>query len=180
MVQEVSELRRSLEDAEGLSRDARKEWAILRSQNLSLEESAVGLSDKHPPDLHAAARTPSGTTKTEVFTCSFPPQLTLTEEHRKMEAEVSGLRQQLDKEKSRFKQMQNDLQRELNVAFDENTKLSALLEGKVPKSKSQVMKLGRTSVCVQSAHPCTIFRSEGQCGAGEDSVQPQQRPSCVS
>lgn len=106
----------------------------------------MGLSDKHPPDLYAAARTPSGTTKTEVFTCSFPPQLTLTAEHRKMETEVSSLRQQLDKEKSCFKQMQTDMQRELNVAFDENTKLSALLEGKVPKSKPQVMKLGWKSV----------------------------------
>lgn len=47
-MQEVSELRRSLEDAEGLSRDARKEWAILRSQKISLEESAVGLSDGPP------------------------------------------------------------------------------------------------------------------------------------
>lgn len=43
LVQEVAKLRLSLDDAEGLSRDARKEWAILRSQNLSLEESVVSL-----------------------------------------------------------------------------------------------------------------------------------------
>lgn len=43
-MQEVAKLRRSLDDAEGLSRDAKKEWAILRSQNLSLEESMVSLS----------------------------------------------------------------------------------------------------------------------------------------
>lgn len=59
-----------------------------------------------------------------------------------MEAEVSRLRYQLEMEKTRYKQMQNDLQKELNVAFDENTKLTALLDGKVPKSKSEVMKLG--------------------------------------
>lgn len=59
-----------------------------------------------------------------------------------MEAEVSRLRYQLEMEKSRYKQMQNDLQKELNVAFDENTKLTALLDGKVPKSKFEVMKLG--------------------------------------
>lgn len=59
-----------------------------------------------------------------------------------MEAEVSSLRYQLEMEKSRYKQMQNDLQKELNVAFDENTKLTALLDGKVPKSKFEVMKLG--------------------------------------
>lgn len=53
-----------------------------------------------------------------------------------MEAEVGALRHQLNMEKSRYKQMQSDLQKELNVAFDENTKLAALLDGKVPKSKS--------------------------------------------
>lgn len=45
-MQEVAKLRRSLDDAEGLSRDTKKEWAILRSQNLSLEESVVSLSSK--------------------------------------------------------------------------------------------------------------------------------------
>lgn len=59
--------------------------------------------------------------------------MTLTASHDKMEAEVSSLRYQLDKEKSRNKQMQTDLQKELNVAFDENAKLTALLDGKVPK-----------------------------------------------
>lgn len=59
-----------------------------------------------------------------------------------MEAEVSSLRYQLDTEKLRYRQMQNDLQKELNVAFAENTKLSALLDGKVPKSKFKVMRLG--------------------------------------
>ena len=44
LVQEVAKLRRSLDDAEGLSRDTRKEWAILRSQNISLEESLVRCS----------------------------------------------------------------------------------------------------------------------------------------
>lgn len=44
LVQEVAKLRRSLDDAEGLSRDTKKEWAILRSHNLSLEESVVSLS----------------------------------------------------------------------------------------------------------------------------------------
>lgn len=41
LVQEVAKLRRSLDDAEGLSRDTKKEWAVLRSQNISLEESLV-------------------------------------------------------------------------------------------------------------------------------------------
>lgn len=52
-----------------------------------------------------------------------------------MEAEVKMLQDKLEQEKSRFKKMQTDLQKELMGAFDENTKLTALLDGKVPKSK---------------------------------------------
>lgn len=45
------------------------------------------------------------------------------------------LQDKLEQEKSRFKKMQTDLQKELMGAFDENTKLTSLLDGKVPKSK---------------------------------------------
>lgn len=62
-------------------------------------------------------------------------QVTLTANHSKMEAEVNSLRFQLETEKTRYRQMQNDLQKELNVVFDENAKLTALLDGKVPKSR---------------------------------------------
>ncbi|XP_029281780.1 centromere-associated protein E-like [Cottoperca gobio] len=41
LVQEVVSLRRSLDDAEGLSRDAKKDWAVLRSQNMAVEEMNV-------------------------------------------------------------------------------------------------------------------------------------------
>lgn len=50
MVQEVAKLRRSLDDAEGLSRDTKKEWAVLRSQNISLEETMVS-PQKSPDNL---------------------------------------------------------------------------------------------------------------------------------
>ncbi|CAL8235808.1 unnamed protein product, partial [Boreogadus saida] len=98
LLQEVSELRRSLDDAEVLGRDTRKEWAVLRSQNLSLKDRDVELSSSH----------------------------------QQMVVEVGGLRSQLEKEKSRFKSMQTDLQKELTMAFKENTKLTTLLDGKVP------------------------------------------------
>lgn len=42
LVQEMEKLRRSLDDAEGLSRDTKKEWAVLRSQKISMEETMVG------------------------------------------------------------------------------------------------------------------------------------------
>ncbi|XP_060908633.1 centromere-associated protein E isoform X1 [Labrus mixtus] len=110
LVQEVAKLRRSLDDAEGLSRDTKKEWAHLRSENIALEESNV----------------------------------TLTTNHENMEAEVNSLRFQLEKEKSRYRQMQSDLQKELNVVFDENTKLTTLLDGKVPKNLIDSVELERT------------------------------------
>lgn len=40
-MQEVAKLRRSLDDAEGVSRDTKKDWAVLRSQNIALEERNV-------------------------------------------------------------------------------------------------------------------------------------------
>ncbi|XP_051557983.1 centromere-associated protein E isoform X4 [Myxocyprinus asiaticus] len=100
LVQEVTQLRRSLDDAECLSLETKKEWAFLRSENISLKERDV----------------------------------TLTADHEKMESEVKTLQDKLEQEKSRFKKMQTDLQKELMGAFDENTKLTALLDGKVPKN----------------------------------------------
>lgn len=48
LVQEVAKLRRSLDDAEGLSRDTKKEWAFLRSENIALEERVVsGINTKY-------------------------------------------------------------------------------------------------------------------------------------
>ena len=47
-MQEVAKLRRSLDDAEGLSRDTKKEWAFLRSENIALEERVVsGINTKY-------------------------------------------------------------------------------------------------------------------------------------
>ncbi|XP_035534959.1 centromere-associated protein E [Morone saxatilis] len=110
LVQEVAKLRRSLDDAEGVSRDTKKEWAVLRSQHIALEEENV----------------------------------TLTANHEKLDAEVNSLRFQLETEKSRYRKMQSDLQKELNVAFDENTKLTTLLDGKVPKNLIDSVELERT------------------------------------
>ncbi|XP_037606170.1 centromere-associated protein E isoform X17 [Sebastes umbrosus] len=110
LVQEVANLRRSLDDAEGLSRDTKKEWAFLRSKNIAVEEMNV----------------------------------TLSATYEKMETEVKGLRFHLETEKSRYRTMQSDLQKELNVAFDENTKLTTLLDGKVPNNLIENMELERT------------------------------------
>ncbi|XP_033932064.1 centromere-associated protein E isoform X2 [Pseudochaenichthys georgianus] len=109
LVQEVEKLQRSLGDAEGLSRDTKKEWAVLRSEHMAVEEM----------------------------------NLILSANHEKMEAEGRSLRCELDTEKTRFRKMQSDLQKELNVVFDENTKLTSLLDGKVPQNLIDSMELER-------------------------------------
>lgn len=45
-MKEVAALRRSLDDAEGLSRDTKKEWAHLRSKNIAVEEMNVSGFDR--------------------------------------------------------------------------------------------------------------------------------------
>lgn len=54
---------------------------------------------------------------------------------------MNSLVSQLETEKSRYKKMQSDLQKELNVVFDENTKLTTLLDGKVPQSNLKLCLL---------------------------------------
>ncbi|KAK2908448.1 hypothetical protein Q8A67_004285 [Cirrhinus molitorella] len=112
LVQEVTRLRRSLDDAECLSLETKRDWAFLRSENISLKERDA----------------------------------TLTTDYEKMEAEVKMLQDKLEQEKSRFRKMQTDLQKELMGAFDENTKLTALLDGKVPKNLTDNLVLEK-SVC---------------------------------
>ncbi|XP_041831862.1 centromere-associated protein E isoform X3 [Melanotaenia boesemani] len=110
LVQELAMLHRSLEDAEGVSRDTKKEWAVLRSQNNDLEEMNVAL----------------------------------TANLEKVQAEMTSLLSQLEIEKYRYRKMETDLQKELNIAFHENTKLTSLLDGKVPQNLTDSVKLERT------------------------------------
>ncbi|XP_052334724.1 centromere-associated protein E isoform X2 [Oncorhynchus keta] len=70
--------------------------------------------------------------------------VTLTAGYERMEAQVNVLRHQLEAEKSSFKKMQVDLQRELQGAFEENTKLTTLLDGKVPKNLIGRIELEKT------------------------------------
>ncbi|GCC29788.1 hypothetical protein chiPu_0008230 [Chiloscyllium punctatum] len=96
---EVKQLQQSLKDAEVVTRDAKKESSLLRSENLELKEEM---------------------NKMRV-------------DYQRMENDVQSYSSQLDAERSRYKEMQSDLQKELNFAFNENTKLMSLLDGKVPK-----------------------------------------------
>lgn len=49
--------------------------------------------------------------------------------------EVQTLHDQQGAAKAHFKKMEADLQRELQGAFEETVKLTALLDGKVPRSE---------------------------------------------
>ncbi|KAI1900869.1 hypothetical protein AGOR_G00054290 [Albula goreensis] len=110
LVLENQQLKQSLHDAEALNLETKKEWAFLRSDNLSLKER----------------------------------DSSMTEDYERMKTEVMTLSSRLEAEKSRFKKMQADLQRELQVAFEENTKLTTLLDGKVPKNLIDSIELERT------------------------------------
>ncbi|XP_078071478.1 centromere-associated protein E [Mustelus asterias] len=96
---QIKQLQQSLNDAEVVTLDAKKEASFTRSENLELKEEM----DK------------------------------MRVTYQRMEKDVQLYSSQRDTERSRYKEMQCDLQRELNSAFNENTKLMSLMDGKVPK-----------------------------------------------
>jgi len=50
-----------------------------------------------------------------------------------MEKDVQLYQSQIEAGKASYKKMQADLQKELQSVFQENTRLTSLMEGKVPK-----------------------------------------------
>ncbi|XP_040274167.1 centromere-associated protein E isoform X2 [Bufo bufo] len=99
LCEEVFQMRQSLSDAETVTRDAQKEAAFLRSENLELKDKLDELSIR----------------------CE------------KREKDASDSEKQLEIEKSNYKRMQADLQKELQYTFNEINQLNGLLVGKVPK-----------------------------------------------
>ncbi|XP_043401197.1 centromere-associated protein E isoform X5 [Chelonia mydas] len=63
--------------------------------------------------------------------------------YKQMEKDVQLYQRQLEAGKVSYKKMQVDLQKELQSAFQENTKLTLLLEGKVPKDLLSLVELER-------------------------------------
>ncbi|XP_059578334.1 centromere-associated protein E isoform X3 [Alligator mississippiensis] len=63
--------------------------------------------------------------------------------YKQMEKEVQLYQSQLEAGKVSYKKMQADLQRELQSAFQENTKLNSILEGKVPNELLSLVELER-------------------------------------
>ncbi|XP_048366026.1 centromere-associated protein E isoform X4 [Sphaerodactylus townsendi] len=93
--QVTDEMKQSLNDAEIVALDAKKEAAFLRSENLQLKERNDQLLD----------------------------------DYDRMGKDVERYRSQVEAGKAMYKKMQSDLQKELQYYFQENAKLTSLLEG---------------------------------------------------
>ncbi|KAM7021915.1 centromere-associated protein E [Passerculus sandwichensis] len=57
----------------------------------------------------------------------------LLNDHKQMQKDVQLYQSQIEAGKASYRKMQTDLQRELQSLFQENTRLTSLMEGKVPK-----------------------------------------------
>ncbi|XP_077134262.1 centromere-associated protein E isoform X6 [Ranitomeya variabilis] len=98
LCEEVFQMQKSLTDAETVTRDAQREAAFLRSENLELKERMEEL----------------------LVRCE------------KGEKDASDYEKKLEFEKSKYKMMLSDLQKELQHAFNEVNHLNGLMAGKVP------------------------------------------------
>ncbi|NXK62726.1 CENPE protein, partial [Sylvietta virens] len=106
LIEEIQQLNKSLLDSEAIALDAKKESAFLRSENLELKEKMASTA----------------------FIAND-----LLNNHNQMQKDVQLYQRQIEAGKASYRKMQADLQRELQSLFQENTRLTSLMEGKVPK-----------------------------------------------
>ncbi|NXW72481.1 CENPE protein, partial [Hirundo rustica] len=109
LIEEIHQLNKSLLDSEAVALDAKKESAFLRSENLELKEKMAS-------------------TCSTAFIANE-----LLNNHNQMQKDVQLYQRQIEAGKASYRKMQTDLQRELQSLFQENTRLTSLMEGKVPK-----------------------------------------------
>ncbi|NXX75086.1 CENPE protein, partial [Urocolius indicus] len=65
----------------------------------------------------------------------------LLNNYKQMQKDVQFYQSQVEEEKASYKKMQADLQKELQSVFRENTRLTSLMEGKVPKDLLSLVDL---------------------------------------
>ncbi|NXE73471.1 CENPE protein, partial [Cochlearius cochlearius] len=65
----------------------------------------------------------------------------LLNNYKQMEKDVQLYQSQIEAGKASYKKMQADLQKELQAVFQENTRLTSLMEGKVPKDLLSLVEL---------------------------------------
>ncbi|NWX00924.1 CENPE protein, partial [Caloenas nicobarica] len=106
LIEEIQQLNKSLLDSETIALDAKKESAVLRTENLDLKEKMAS-----------------------------------TYNYKQMQKDVQLYQSQIEVGKASYKKMQADLQKELQFVFQENTRLTSLMEGKVPKDLLSLVEL---------------------------------------
>lgn len=78
-----------------------------------------------------------------------------------MQKDVQLYQSQIEAGKASYKKMEADLQKELQSVFQENTRLTSLMEGKVPKGTVQLE-------LVLSSHPLPLLPFPTEVGGRED------------
>ncbi|NXM97767.1 CENPE protein, partial [Sylvia borin] len=124
LIEEIQQLNKSLLDSEAIALDAKKESAFLRSENLELKEKMANFYSVC--DLHIVL---------------FFLKNELLNNHNQMQKDVQLYQRQIEAGKASYRKMQTDLQRELQSLFQENTRLTSLMEGKVPKDLLSLVEL---------------------------------------
>ncbi|XP_035181738.1 centromere-associated protein E [Oxyura jamaicensis] len=74
----------------------------------------------------------------------------LLNNYKQMQKDVELYRSQIEAGKASYKKMQADLQKELQSVFQENTRLTSLMEGKVPKDLLSVVELEKKASDVKA------------------------------
>ncbi|KAM8808262.1 centromere-associated protein E [Eudromia elegans] len=67
----------------------------------------------------------------------------LQDTYQQMQKDIQVYQSQIEAGKASYKKMQADLQKELQSVFKENTRLTSLMEGKVPKDLCSLVELGK-------------------------------------
>ncbi|NXG73546.1 CENPE protein, partial [Baryphthengus martii] len=69
--------------------------------------------------------------------------------YKQIQKDVQLYQSQIEEGKASYRKMQSDLQKELNSAFEENTRLTALIEGKIPKDPLCLAELEKKAADLQ-------------------------------
>ncbi|XP_042324273.1 centromere-associated protein E isoform X2 [Sceloporus undulatus] len=138
----VAELKNLMEDvnAENGKRDRSFSIQIPNKGLDEMQQMKQSLSDAEAVALDAKRESAFFRSENMVLTEKMTQ---LLESYSKMEKDNECYRRQLEAGKVTYKKMQSDLQKELQYYLQENSKLTSLLEGKVPKDILSCIELER-------------------------------------
>ncbi|NWX41911.1 CENPE protein, partial [Steatornis caripensis] len=125
LIEEIQQLNKSLLDSETIALDAKKESAFLRTENLELKEKMASTC----------------------YTAFIANEI--LNNYKQMQKDVRLYQSQIEAGKASYKKMQADLQKELQSVFQENTRLTSLVEGKIPKDLLSLVELEKKAADVK-------------------------------